>query len=1001
MIKILGWQRGVSNVSQGASRLLIGLSMALACSIMFPLSASATSSGPVETAPTPPAQVRGLGNSGIELQNGTFTQDIPIAAPEFHGVTPHLSLHYSSSGRDDFVGVGWKVSGFSVIEREFFGGQARYLLDGEPLMTDYSGAYKTVRQPFDRISKYGAGWQVIRPDGVVMTYSPVFINSQDVDATVWGLTNVTDPHNNTATYSWSCTYASSYYDKLQCYPSSVTYADVTISFNVDTQTRPATDQPTFATGGPIIGQLTNRLGSITVTVSGATVRSYQLSYTTSARTGRSLLNSVQPSGGGITLPATTLTWSDVPSGFSYQQDISYSYGLSPTIWYGAQTFTGDFNGDGREDMIVRSTDKHAVYMLQGNGSGGFLNAVDISSQLDASGILGIGSSMLPYTSIYVGDFNGDGKQDLLLLVPYSQVAINYQQYHAYILTATANSYGSTFFNPPVEVTSSTQLTPYQWGTGRLIIADFDGDGLSDVLFPDINNADTSGSSYPTYWAAVATMNANGSFNPKTTIPSQPTMSQNDWHLSQFTALDLNGAGRSALLARVTTSAGPAQRAILFEEQAPSSGVGMFGNGVDVTNAYGMSSTIWQCSLPIPGDFNGDGHTDLLVQQSRSCVNNSGIQPTYLLYANGDATVPQFSTHLAFADKIDVTNIPGMSDDKWRNADIFTGDFDGDGKTDLLLRRAVNAYSPGNGTLLLRSTGSGFQTPVDITNAYGMSYDKWTNVIRVGDFNGDSIDDIFVQDDVPSGSSFRPLIMASSSSGNVITGVSNGYGATTTVTYLPSTTWVNSNNPPRMQTVTSVTVTDGRISDPSQAQVTNYSYSGAAWDPVERRALGFRYAKATYPNDPTQAYEQSYFYQGAAYEVGELQEHDLYGLGGTQLTQTVRTLTGSTTAPWVRNLAQQDDTECDGACKTVRKTYSYDSYGDVLVLNELGDTSVTGDERTTTYTYTSVGYIVNAPTDIAVRQGSSTGTVLKETKYSNFTSGGDPQTIQSWLNAENQ
>jgi hypothetical protein len=84
------WLAGLVNAGRWTRAVLIGLSISTACSMVLPLSASAD---PVENAPAPPAQVKGLGNTEVELQNGAFTQDIPIETPELHGVTPRLSLH--------------------------------------------------------------------------------------------------------------------------------------------------------------------------------------------------------------------------------------------------------------------------------------------------------------------------------------------------------------------------------------------------------------------------------------------------------------------------------------------------------------------------------------------------------------------------------------------------------------------------------------------------------------------------------------------------------------------------------------------------------------------------------------------------------------------------------------------------------------------------------------------------------------------------------------------
>lgn len=49
--------------------------------------------------------------------NASFTETIGIDVPAFHGLEPALALAYDSGGRNGFVGVGWRLSGLSVIER--------------------------------------------------------------------------------------------------------------------------------------------------------------------------------------------------------------------------------------------------------------------------------------------------------------------------------------------------------------------------------------------------------------------------------------------------------------------------------------------------------------------------------------------------------------------------------------------------------------------------------------------------------------------------------------------------------------------------------------------------------------------------------------------------------------------------------------------------------------------------------------------------------------------
>src|SRR5712691_4279164 len=65
-------------------------------------------------------------------------------------------------------------------------------------------------------------------------------------------------------------------------------------------------------------------------------------------------------------------------------------------WYIAE---GDFNGDGKPDLVVSNVDSNTVSVLLGNGDGTFLPAVSFP----------VGPNPWYFA---VGDFNGDGKLDL-------------------------------------------------------------------------------------------------------------------------------------------------------------------------------------------------------------------------------------------------------------------------------------------------------------------------------------------------------------------------------------------------------------------------------------------------------------------------------------------------------------------------------------------------------------------------------------------------------------
>src|SRR5262249_35176483 len=111
----------------------------------------------------------------------------------------------------------------------------------------------------------------------------------------WSVVEVIDTSGNAVTYNWAVNQFTCCWD----YPSSVSYDGTTISFYWET--RP--DEPTYANGMGL-ETIGGRIKTIAVTVSGARARAYQLTYTTSGTTTRSLLASVRQFGKDATLDAT-------------------------------------------------------------------------------------------------------------------------------------------------------------------------------------------------------------------------------------------------------------------------------------------------------------------------------------------------------------------------------------------------------------------------------------------------------------------------------------------------------------------------------------------------------------------------------------------------------------------------------------------------------------------------------------------------------------------------
>ena len=144
--------------------------------------------------------------------------------------------------------------------------------------------------------------------------------------------------------------------------------------------------------------------------------------------------------------------------------------------------------------------------------------------------------------------------------------------------------------------------------------------------------------------------------------------------------------------------------------------GVFSAGYSVGNpaTYGFSAVKDPFGLKtaITGDFNGDGTSDVLLQDGNGylvdwSLNNGVVSASYGI---GNATTYGYNV-------------------------VGTGDFNGDGTTDILLQ-------DGNGYLVDWSLNNGV-----VSSSYGIGNPTTYgfNVVGTGDFNGDGTTDILLQD----------------------------------------------------------------------------------------------------------------------------------------------------------------------------------------------------------------------------------------------------------------
>jgi len=214
--------------------------------------------------------------------------------------------------------------------------------------------------------------------------------------------------------------------------------------------------------------------------------------------------------------------------------------------------TGDFNGDGKLDLIALSLNNpcKCISVLMGNGDGTFQDAV-------------ITRPSFAVFTIGVGDFNGDGKLDLATAGQFGT--------QKYVNILLGNGDGK--FHRGASY-------PGEGSPASIAIADFNGDGELDMA---IANSQGIG-------VRVWMGNGDGTFQRGADYPTAfPT-----WVI----AADLNGDGKIDLAAAN----------FLF-----SSGATVFlGNGDGTFQAGTFYSASDEPRSLAVGDFNGDGKPDLAL-----------------------------------------------------------------------------------------------------------------------------------------------------------------------------------------------------------------------------------------------------------------------------------------------------------------------------------------------------------------------------------------------------
>jgi RHS repeat-associated protein len=697
---------------------------------------------------------------------GGIIYSIPIfTCPGTNGLEPSIALSYNSHATSGIAGYGWNITGLSAITRTgknfYHNGSVTpvtftiddaFLLDGmrfNPVIGE-NGANGTVyaqeSESFSKIVSTTNGlpnnpssFLVTTKDGTIMEFGVTADSKIWKDGQVnnyimmWRMNKITDINGNYIEFKYDNNERDSRVEQI-LYTGNLNTG--LLPYNrIDFSYLKRADKNTLYDAG---GSLTTQylLSKIAINHTNdnnanEAVKTYRLNY--GFDNVNSMLKEIEEFGGDENATSLNSTI------FLYGEQASTNLTVETTVQFQGECISGDFNADGKTDILA-NTSYYDNFIKYSSGYKILLNpqSYDIFYEkvLPAGHVV---SEDKKFANFMASDFNKDGRDDVLnLKTKFVTYPSGYSERKIEGITLELTTdIGSFSQQMPLPVNKTIHTS------GNFFIpGDFDGDGNQDYI---TMLGSQTGNGNPTYYYGyICTPGgniANTQINQFTVTPGIDWTAISIVTADKILPLDFDGDGKQEIL--VTKGL---QTSILSINSQ---------NNVYTASIILSTNEISSVDKIFLGDFNGDRKSDLLIKKPDGTwkilysngltfnITSFNFNQTVVLngnYADHKIIVADFdgdgksdvlhSYHVNQSTNFSIYYSKGMNSSFYYEqtfyngilggGDLVTGDFNGDGRTDLLAKSYFDAakivyFKPNNQQRLLQKITTGHNVTTTITH----------------------------------------------------------------------------------------------------------------------------------------------------------------------------------------------------------------------------------------------------------------------------------------------